>query len=281
MEALSLLIQDQKNLKKGNMKKGVVILIIAIVLLNLNNVAQCFVNDNAMRWKLYDWDKVLTPFVIAMWLFFSLSPYRVLEKSLALYVLIDYAKEVFDMAWSGNANDETGLFIQASFQFLAIIFCIYKANQWDFDRIKSDCQKEDGVYVMILPPRNISSFFMSQIGAGIGRLVFMVRLDNRTTTYRMRKSDNGGVFSSDVYQGYIVVPFSKIIKLPITEVHKFSETVNGSLGSKYHCVNNNCITACSIALKEAGIKINFKKFEFIPQIFIKKLLYGTVGNSKR
>lgn len=263
------------------MKKGIIILIVAIVLLSLNNVAQCFVTDNAMRWKLYDWDKVLTPFVIAMWLFFSLSPYRVLEKSLALYVLIDCAKEVFDMAWNGNANAESGLFIQIAFQFAAIAFCIYKANQWDFDKIKSDCQKEDGVYVVILPPRTVSSFFMSQLGAGIGRLVFMVRLDNRTTTYRMKKSDTGGVFGSDVYQDHIVVPFSKIIKLPITEVHKFSETINDCLGSKYHFIKNNCVTACSIALKEAGIKINFKKFEFIPQIFIKKLLYGTVGNNKR
>jgi hypothetical protein len=244
-------------------------LIVSIAVMILFNASQSFVIDNATRWQLYDWGKLITPLIFITWLYIELKPGQVFKKCVALFFMIDQFKECLDMIMTGNANDDYGLMWQSLILLLSLLFCIYKANHWNYERIKSDQLQDDGLYLLLLPPNNMFHFFGSIFGIGGGHVSLIARIDNRTFGYRKR--DNKLFQFDHLING-------KLIYLPVKEVHSFLGKI--CVNKKFNIITHNCITAYSIALKEAGIPIRFWKLEFIPQIFIKNLLYGDRNNNR-
>lgn len=226
------------------------------------NTMQSFVTDYVLRCHLYDWGKLITPFIFITWLFFELKSDQIFKKSVALFFMLDQWKEVFDMITTGNANDDIGLLWQNGFLLFSIMFCLYKANDWNYENLKSEEFKE-GVYMLVLPPKNVFHFYCSLLGIGAGTIMLFVKIDERILGFKMKKGS---------LQRVDHLVSGKLIRLPVKEVRSFLENIN--VGQKFKFIKSNCITVYSIALKQAGIKINFWKLEFIPQICIKKLLHG-------
>lgn len=178
--------------------------------------AHRYVEDNDMRWRLYDTHQALSLLFLSGWLFLYIHPKDALMKAFALVWALDSLKECYDVWHDGNSNDWMGLVVQYAVISLIALPGLFSA--WNIRRMEkrfSSPVKGVTVYVVCYAPQRMATWWHFTTGVAPGSMHIAFINGDNALVFRFRKelieskvkvSDMKGAMFIPVYLDEKVVP---------------------------------------------------------------------------